>query len=57
LTWLGRQIEFLMERFKLRREQVIVRDPKRFTEQMDAALAAIDRPAGFDIILDALGGM
>lgn len=47
----------LMERFPgLKREQIIVRDRKKFKTQLEGALKALDNSPGFDIVLDAVLG-
>jgi synaptic vesicle membrane protein VAT-1 len=45
----------LVERAGLSPDQVIVRDRRRFGEQMDAALRALGVP-GFDVVLDGIAG-
>lgn len=47
--------DFLVQRFGLSPEQVVVRDRRRFGVQLDRALAALGRE-GFDLALDALAG-
>jgi alcohol dehydrogenase len=47
--------DFLVERFGLSPEHVIVRDRRGFGAQLDGALAALGQD-GFDIVLDALTG-
>ncbi len=53
------KLDFLRESAGLSDDAIIVRDPKRFGEQLDRALAALDprqeRP-GFDLVLDAVAG-
>ena len=56
----ARQVGFLMERLKLKREQIIVRAPDApgFRRQLQDALKACGRSEeGYDIVLEALGGM
>lgn len=50
---------FLQERFGLKPEQIIVRETnaKAFAEQLRTAREACGRKEGFDIIMDALGGI
>jgi len=45
-----------MDRFKINREQIIVRDAKSFGKQLDENLAVLSL-SSYDVILDALGGM
>ena len=47
--------DFLVQRYGLRSDQVIVRDRSHFGTQLDRALAASGRD-GFDLVLDAIGG-
>lgn len=47
--------DFLVERWGLSPDQVIVRDRRTFGEQLDRALAAL-RLDGFDLALDAIAG-
>lgn len=47
--------DFLVERYGLSRDQVIVRDRRTFGAQLDGALAAL-RADGFDLVLDAVAG-
>ena len=46
---------FLVERYRLRKEQVIVRDRRRFGDQLDRALRA-GGADGLDLVLDGVGG-
>lgn len=50
-----RKIPFLMARARLRAEQMIVRDRRRFGAQLDEALRA-NGLDGFDLVLDAVAG-
>jgi NADPH:quinone reductase-like Zn-dependent oxidoreductase len=45
----------LAERARLTPERIIVRDRRRFADQLDCALGALGAP-GFDIVLDAVAG-
>jgi len=46
---------FLVERYALTKEQVIVRDRRRFGDQLDRALRAAGAD-GLDLVLDGVGG-
>jgi alcohol dehydrogenase len=50
-----RKRDFLVARYGLRPETVIVRDPRRFAGQLDAALAAAGAD-GLDVVFDAVLG-
>jgi alcohol dehydrogenase len=54
---IGRQAkrDFLVERFGLSPEQIIVRDRRDFGRQLDGALAALGQD-GLDLVLDAVAG-
>jgi len=47
--------DFLVERYGMRSEQIVVRDRRRFGRQLDDALAALGLD-GFDLALDAVAG-
>lgn len=47
--------EFLRRRFSVPTSQIIVRDARRFPDQLDAALEAVGAE-GFDLVLDAVAG-
>jgi NADPH:quinone reductase-like Zn-dependent oxidoreductase len=46
---------FLLDRFGLEPDAVVVRDRRRFGDQLDRALRAIDAD-GFDVVLDGVAG-
>jgi synaptic vesicle membrane protein VAT-1 len=49
------KVDVLAAERGLSREQVIVREPRRFGAQLTAALDALGAP-GFDVVFDAIGG-
>ncbi len=49
------KVEFLLARKGLSREQIIVRDPRRFSAQLENALSGTGA-RGFDVILDSVAG-
>ncbi|MEQ9364975.1 MAG: zinc-binding dehydrogenase [Leptospirales bacterium] len=49
------KISFLRESAGMDAATILVRDPRRFDEQLADALQAVDRP-GFDLVLDAVAG-
>ncbi|OGB94244.1 MAG: hypothetical protein A2Z31_09695 [candidate division NC10 bacterium RBG_16_65_8] len=47
--------DFLVERYGMRPDQIVVRDRRRFGQQLDGALATLGLE-GFDLVFDAVAG-
>ncbi len=49
------KVDFLIDRFGLGQDRIIVRDPERFAADLDRVLGALGKE-GFELILDAVDG-